>query len=137
METQRQDEASYQLTVDGKVLPFIFNKKEGGKFGSEGSKTRPGNMLPQHAHGGPPMVDDLTLEGEQVPDRDRALVEWLKSRRGRARAHVVETILDENGNAWGRGDDWSGVFAGIDTGGHDANSSDPKPFTVEIETDGD
>jgi hypothetical protein len=137
LEVQRQDEASYQLTVDGKVLPFIFKKKDGGKFGSDGSKSRPGNMLPERAHGGPKTVEDLTLESEQVPRRDRELIEWLKDVRGSARAHVVETILDGNGDAWGRGDDWTGVFAEIDTGGGDANSSAPKDFSVMIETDGE
>ncbi|HVQ60378.1 MAG TPA: hypothetical protein VMS60_15870 [Solirubrobacterales bacterium] len=137
MDTQRQDQAEIHVVVDGKPTPFVFKKKDGGKFGSEGSKTFPGGMRPQKAHGGPAVVEDVSFEAEFVPARDHAEIQRMKQRRGKGKAKANEIILDEDGNAWGQGDDWSGILSGIDTGSYDSSSSEPKSFTIEIETDGE
>lgn len=135
-DTQRQDQGSVQLTVDGKEAPMVFNKRDGGKTDSEGQKTHPGNMLRQKAHGGPQTIEDLTLEGEFVPARDNDFIQWLKSRCGKGKAGVVENILDVDGNVWGRGDSWTGILKSVSTGTYDSSSSAPKAFVIEVETDG-
>src|SRR5690349_15254307 len=111
--TQRSDQSSVSLSVEGKDAPFVFNKKTGGKADSEGSKSFPGGMRPQKAHGGPQVVEDLTLEGEFVPGRDNDFIQWLKSVRGWGVANAAEHALDRQGNVWGQIGSWVGVLKSV------------------------
>lgn len=135
-DTLRQDEGTVALTVDGRPMPFLFQKKSGGKVGSEGSKTPPGGMLPKRAHGGIQDIEDLTLEGETVPSRDNEQLQWLKSRVGKGRFGAVEHALDAEGNVIGVVNRYTGVVSAVDLGDYDATSSDPRMFIVECECDG-
>lgn len=136
VETTRQDQANVSLTVDGQPTPFLFQKRSGGKTGSEGSKTPPGAMQPKRAHGGIQDIEDLSLEGEFVPSRDNATIQRLKARVGKGRAGVTENILDVDGNVIGVLNNWAGVLSSLDTGQYDATSSEPRMFVIEVECDG-
>jgi hypothetical protein len=135
--TLRQDQATCALTVEGRELPFVFNKRGGGEFDSEESKTRPAGGRRQVAHGGAPTVENVTLTAEFVPARDHADIQFLKKVRGWAEAGVVENYLDANGSVLAVGDTWTGVVKRVNTGSYDANSSDPREFEIEISTHGD
>ncbi len=135
-DTLRQDQASCTLTVDGREMPFVFNKRDGGEISPEGSKTFPGGGRTQRAHGGPATVENVTLNGEMVPDRDLAEIKFLESRSGKGDCSVVENILDVNGAVIGRSDSWTGKLGRVNTGSYDANSSDPREFEIEVETHG-
>ena len=132
----RQDQASISLTVGGRQVSFIFNRREGGQVTSEESKTFPGGGRPQKAHGGPQTVENITLAGEFVPESDHEDVRYLRSVAGRARAIVSEQLLDVDGAAFGRPDTWTGVLMSVHSGDYDANSADPREIEVEISTDG-
>lgn len=133
-DTLRQDEANCTLTVDGRDMPFLFMKRSGGKVDSEGSKSFPGSMTPQKAHGGPQTIEDVTLEGEFVPARDNEQIQWLKSRAGKGNAHVNENGLDVDGNVILPGvNNWSGILKSIDPGAYDASTSDPRMVVIEVE----
>lgn len=134
--TTRQDQASVSLTVDGRQSPSLFQKRSGGKVGSEGSKTAPGGMQPKVAHGGIQDIEDLTLEGEFVPSRDNEYIQWLKTRVGKGRISASELLLDVDGNAIETVARWTGMLSSLDTGGYDATSSDPRMFVIEAEVDG-
>jgi hypothetical protein len=135
--TQRQDQASCSLTVNGRELPFVFNKRDGGMVDSEESKTFPGGGRKQQAHTGSATVENVTLTGEMVPDRDHDDVKWLKSLIGsEPEAGVVENALDANGAAYRVLDSWTGLLKSVNTGNYDANSSDPREFEVEVSTHG-
>ena len=134
--TTRQDQASVSLTVDGKPCPFLFQKRSGGAIKGTGSKTFPGGQSPQAAHGGLVEIEDLTMEGEFVPSRDHDYIEWLKTRVLKARVSVTEHIIDIDGNDNGIIARWTGVLSGLDTGGYDATSPDPRMFVVDVEADG-
>src|SRR4249919_1994304 len=134
--TLLQDQASSTLTVGGREIKFVFNKRDGGEAKIEGSKTPPGGGRSEKAHGGRQTVDDLTLIGEFVPDRDHADVQFLKTQRGKAPASVVENGLDADGNVFIRLNGWTGVVSGVSTGNYDAKSSAPREIVVEVETDG-
>jgi hypothetical protein len=134
LDTLRQDQANCSLAVDGRDMPFRFAKRSGGKFDSEGSKTFPGSMEGQRPHGGLQITEDVTLEGECVPSRDNANLQWLKSRRGKGEAHVSEDGLDVDGNVIVPGiNDWSGVLKSVDLGDYDSSSSETRKFMIEIE----
>lgn len=135
-ETQRQDEANVSLTVDNRPAPFLFQKKSGGKIGSEGSKTAPGAMQPKVAHGGIIDIENGTFEFEFVPARDNAYLQSLKTRVGKARTNGSEHILDVDGNVIGTLNNFTGVLSSLDTGQYDATSSDPRMGTLELELDG-
>lgn len=136
-ETNRQDQANISLTVDGRPCPFLFQKRSGGKVGGEGSKTAPGAMAPKVAHGGIQDIEDLTLEGEFVPARDDAYVQWLKSRVMKGRFGAVENLLDVDGAVIKPGvNRWGGILAAFATGDYDATSSDPRMLVLECECDG-
>jgi hypothetical protein len=136
-DTQRQDQANVHLAVDGKDCSFLFQKRSGGKTSAEGSKSFPGAMKPQKAHGGPPTVEDVTLEFEFVPNRDDDEIQRLKGRVGKGDCAASEDLLDDDGNVLRSGiNHWTGVFQEIDTGDYDASSSDTRVGTVMIETDG-
>jgi hypothetical protein len=136
LDTLRQDEGTCSLTVDGRALPFVFSKRSGGKVGSEGSKTFPGAMRPQKAHGGSATIEDVTLEGEFVPSRDNEQIQWLKTRAGKGAAGVVENGLDVDGNVIATLNRWTGVLASVDPGDYDASSSTPRMFAIDVEADG-
>lgn len=134
--TTRQDQASVSLTVDERKSPSLFQKRSGGKVGSEGSKTAPGGMQPKVAHGGIQDIEDITLEGEFVPSRDNEYIQWLKTRVGKGRINASELLLDVDGNTLETVDRWTGMLSSLDTGGYDATSSDPRMFVIECEVDG-
>lgn len=136
METQRQDQSSCTVTVDGRELPFVFNKLDGGMVDSEESKTFPGGMRPQKAHGGPQTVENTTLTFEFVPERDNDTIQWLKTRSGKGDAGVVENRLDRDGNVAGIINNFTGVLKSVNTGTYDAGSSDPREGEIEISTHG-
>lgn len=136
-DTLRQSDASCALTVDGKEMPFVFQKRSGGKADSEGgSKTYPGAAGPQKAHGGLPTVEDVTLEGEFVPDRDNTQIQWLKQRVTKGDVGVVENSLDRDGNVIGVLNRYTGILKSVDTGDYDATSADPRMFVIEVEAHG-
>lgn len=132
----RQDQASVSLTVDGVKLPFIFNRREGGQVTADSSKTFPGGMRPQKAHGGPSTIDDVTLAGEFVPQQDHELLKWLETRVGKSSAVASEQLLDVDGRSFGEPDIWTGKLMSISTGEYDASSGDPRELSVGISTDG-
>ena len=135
-DTLRQDQASCSVTVDSRELPFVFSKRDGGEASSEGSKTFPGGGRSQKAHGGQQTAEDVTLSFEFVPDRDQADIQFMKGRRGKGNASVVENGLDADGNVFGRLNGWTGKLKTVNTGTYDANSSDVREGMIEIETDG-
>lgn len=136
-DTLRQDQASCSLTVDGREMPFVFNKRDGGKIGPEGAgKTFPGGGRTQRAHGGPTSVEDVTLVGEMVPARDLADLKFLESRSGKGNCSVTENGLDADGNVFARLGGWTGKLGDVDLGNYDANSATPREFTVMVETHG-
>jgi len=135
-ETNRQDQANVSLTINGRTAPFLFQKKSGGKVGSEGSKTAPGAMQPKVAHGGIVDIEDGTFEFEFVPLRDNEYIQWLKTQVGKARASGTEHILDRDGNVNGTLNNLTGVLSSLDTGQYDATSSDPRMGALELELDG-
>jgi hypothetical protein len=134
--TLRQDHASVSFTVDGRPLPFLFQKRSGGKVGSEGSKTPPGAMQPKVAHGGIQDIEDGTYEFEFVPARDNETAQWLKSRAGKGRFGSVENMLDVDGNVLGVIERRTGVVSAVHLGDYDATSSDPRMGVIETENDG-
>lgn len=136
LDTQRQDQANISLGVDGRAAPFLFQKKSGGKIGSEGSKTSPGAMQPKVAHGGIVDIEDGTFEFEFVPARDNTYLQWLKTRVGKGRATGAEHILDTEGNINGTLNNFTGILSSLDTGQYDATSSDPRMGALELELDG-
>lgn len=134
--TLRQDQASVSFTVDGRPLPFLFQKRSGGKIGSEGSKTPPGAMQPKVAHGGIQDIEDGTYEFEFVPARDNDTAQWLKTRAGKGRFGSVENMLDMDGNVLEVIERRTGVVSAVHLGDYDATSSDPRMGVVETENDG-
>jgi hypothetical protein len=135
-DTLRQDQASCTLTVDGREMPFVFNKREGGAIAPEGSKTFPGGGRSQQAHGGPVTVENVMLGAEIVPSRDLADLKFLESRSGKGNCSVVENGLDADGNVFGRLNSWTGKLGKVETGSYDANTGEPRSLDVEIETHG-
>jgi hypothetical protein len=135
-DTQRQDQANISLNIGSRPMPFLFQKKSGGKIGSEGSKTSPGAMQPKKAHGGIVDIEDGAFEFEFVPDRDKETIQWLKTQVGKARANGSEHILDTDGNVNGTLNNFTGIFSELDTGQYDATSSEPRMGALTLELDG-
>jgi len=135
---QRQDQAGVTLTVNGRELPFLFNKRDGGEVDSETGKSRPAGGKREEAHGGPKTVEDVTLNGEMNPDRDHETLQWLKSLIGsEPEAGVVESALDGNNNPYRVINTWTGILKRVNTGEYDANSSDLREFEIEVTTHGE
>ena len=136
--TQRQDQSSCTVTINGRELPMVFNKRDGGTVDSPESKTFPGAGRKQRAHTGSAEVENVTLNGEMVPDRDHETLQWLKQLIGtEPEAGVVENALDANGAAYRVLNTWTGLLKSVNTGQYDANSSDPREFEIEISTHGE
>ena len=134
--TLRQDQASVSFTVDGRPLPFLFQKRSGGKVGGEGSKTAPGGMQPKTAHGGIQDIEDGTYEFEFKPNRDDEVAQWLKSRVMKGRFSAVENMLDVDGNVIKVINRWTGMVSALHLGDYDATSADPRVGVLETENDG-
>jgi|GEM_PF-3748896 len=136
--TQLSNQASCTLTVNGREYSFVFNKRDGGMVDSEESKTFPGGGRKQRAHLGQATVENVTLTGEMVPDRDHEEIIALKALIGfEPEASVVENAIDANGVAYRVLNTWTGLLKSVNTGNYDAGSSDPREFEVEISTHGE
>lgn len=134
--TARQDQGSVTLTVDDRKIPIVFKKRDGGATDSEESKSFPGGMSKQKAHGGPQTVDNVTLTFEFIPEVHDSILRWMRTRAGGGDALAIEQNLDRNGNAFGKPTRYTGVLKKVDTGNYDAASSDPREGSLEISTDG-
>lgn len=134
--TNKQEDANISLSVAGRDCPFKFQKRTGGKIGSNSSKTIPGGQEPAVSHGGSQELEDLTLEAEMIPSRDDAYIQFLKPIVGKARAAAAEHLLDTNGQVLETLNRWGGTLTELDTGNYDATSSDPRMISLTVETDG-
>lgn len=134
-ETTGQNQAVISLSVDGRQLPFKFQKRSGGKYTTAGSKTVPGGVEPMVAHGGIREREDLTLEFELVPSRDLATIKWLKSRVSKGDIRGEEHLLDVEGNVLDVIDEFTGKLSEFDPGTYDATSSDRRTETLVCELD--
>jgi hypothetical protein len=134
-ETTGQNQAVISLSVDGRQLPFKFQKRSGAKYGSSGSKTPPGGVDPMVAHGGIREREDLTLEFELVPSRDLATIKWLEKRVSKGDIAGEEHLLDKEGNVLDVYDSFTGVLSEFDPGNYDATSADRRTCTVTCELD--
>jgi hypothetical protein len=136
LETNRQDQANISMTIGGRPMPFLFQKKSGGKVTAEGSKTAPGAMQPKVAHGGIQEIEDGSFEFEFVPARDHETIQWLLPRVGKERATGAEHILDAEGNVLDTLRNFQGSFDGLDTGQYDATSAEPRMGAIDLTLDG-
>ena len=134
-ETTAQNQAVISLSVDGRQVPFKFQKRSGGKYSTAGSKTPPGGVEPMVAHGGIREREDLTTEWELVPSRDLAFIKWLKTRVSKGDIRGEEHLLDKEGNVLDVLDEFAGVLTEFDPGPYDATSSDRRSCTLVCELD--
>ncbi|HUB99097.1 MAG TPA: hypothetical protein VMS11_04670 [Solirubrobacterales bacterium] len=135
VETTGQNQAVISLSVDGRQLPFKFQKRSGGKYGSSGSKTVPGGVDGMVAHGGIREREDLTLEFELVPSRDLPTIKFLENRVSKGDIAGEEHLLDKEGNVLDVYDSFTGVLSEFDPGQYDATSSDRRMCTIVCELD--
>lgn len=135
--TVRQDQGNVTLTVDGREIPIVFKKRDGGEVDSQESKSYPGGMAGEHAHGGAQTVGNVTLGFEFRPSVHDPIIRFLKSRVGKGECVCVEQPLDVDGNAFGRPQTWKGKLKKTHSGDYDANSSDPRDGELEISTHGE
>lgn len=134
--THGQNGSIVNLTVEGRRMPMVFSRREGGGTTAEISTSFPGGALPAVAVTAPATVEEITLNGHFVPARDHDTIRWLKSRTGRAECSIGEQMIDIDGRAFGRPDTWTGLLQSVHSGDYDANSSDPREFTIVVTPDG-
>lgn len=135
VETTGQNQAVISLSVDGRQLPFKFQKRSGAKYGSSGNKSVPGGVEPMVAHGGIREREDLTLEFELVPSRDLTTINWLKTRVSKGDVAGEEHLEDKEGNVLDVYDSFTGVLSEFDPGNYDATSSDRRTCILVCELD--
>lgn len=130
----RQDQRRVTLTVDG-VSYGVWDTKGGGTVDSEELKHRKGGMGAQRALGGPQTVENLTLaklvEPEVWPE-----IRVLRGRVGKGDCTCTEQPLDDDGNAFGPPDVYTGKLKSVKSPDHDANSADAAMVELEISTNG-
>jgi len=89
------------VKVDGVNLG-VFDVMTGGESDSDEFKYRPGGMAPVIALGGVVTVGQLIVNRLYQLNRDHQNIHWLLSRVGKGNVVVTKTILDPDGNAFGK-----------------------------------
>ncbi len=132
----RFSEAQFRvtLTVDG-VNYGTWDKKTGGKSGSNTGAFPPGGLGDPEVISGPKVVDQLTLNRAYRPtDHDNAAA--LLAAVGKGQCVVKQLPLDADGNAYGSPIVWNGLLASVQIPDHDSTSSNPAMLEVMIQTGG-
>lgn len=129
----RADQQRVTLTVAG-VSYGVFDKKSGGLSDSEELKYRKGGMGPERTFGGPGMTENVTISKIVEGAAGWAEIRALRQQRGRGACTCVVQALDDDGNAIGQPDVYTGILKSVSSPDHDSNSADAAEVTVEIST---
>lgn len=130
-------EVKASVTFRGEVRDLgTFDTWEGGDITADNTKHRRGGMGPQVAVPGPATVEDVTITRDYDPPRDHQHAHWLSSAVGKARVIATKSVLDEDGNAFGRPLVIRGILVGYNHPGHDSDSGDTAFVGIVISPDG-
>lgn len=114
----------------------IFDKKTGGEVDSDIYKYKPGGMRKQRSLGGSKNTGDLTLTRNYVLELDHGPSIFLSDWVGRAKCTVSQTMMDIDGNPYGKPTVWVGYLKTVTFPEHDSESSDPAMLEVVVSPDG-
>ena len=126
-----QSDSLITVTIDGKPIG-IFDSRTGGEVDADGLAVRHTGEGLKLAATRRFTVGDITVSREKERDRDHALAQQLKTRVGKAKMVVSDQPLDEDGNAWGKPDIWTGILKTVNGGDSSADSTDAKELELTM-----
>lgn len=109
-----------------------FDSLSGGEVDSEETKFWPGGLSQQLSLGGRRSVNNVTVGRLYDLARDHQNVAWLFGGVGKANVTVAKTVLDVDGNAYGRPIVYKGTLKQVTLPDHDSESSDAAMFELEV-----
>jgi hypothetical protein len=124
-------------TFDGVGDTGTWGSNDGGDIGGDATKDRPGGALFEVSYGGPPTVDDLTLERTWNSARDRPILAALfNARLVNAEGSVSLQELDTRMVAVGTPIVFRAVLIGIRVPKADSNSTDTQRWGITASVNG-
>jgi hypothetical protein len=114
----------------------VFDAMTGGETDSTDTKHHSGGMGPEEALGGPATTSNTVISRSFRPVRDHPLRKRLRPKCGVKRMRVKRQILDEDGNAFGEPEVFSGILKRVDPINEvDSDSGDAAMLEIEMSTD--
>lgn len=128
----RADQFLITVSVDGEDLG-IFDKLTGGEVESEETKYRPGGMQPHVSLGGAKTVANVVVSRMLLTTDN---LHALYAKCGRAGMVVSRSLMDDNGNAFGRPLVYSGKLQRVAPPEVDSEGSDAALLELECAPSG-
>lgn len=129
----REDLRHVTVKVGGRDIG-TFQTKTGGNADSDEVKNRPGGVPGQESLGGPPMVENVTVSRVYKIARDRPLLNFLLSSRGKADMEIIDQGLDADYNAFQAPIVYKGTLKSVNNPDANSNSNDPASLELEQTT---
>lgn len=130
----RQQQARLTLTLDGVSLG-VWDDRTGGDTDSNSTQYFLGGMGPRISLGGQQQVNNVIVQ-VLFTDAIQARSKWIVSRVGKGKLTVSEQPLDDDGNALGEPNVWTGRLKRAKVPERGANNNNAAQFEVELEVDG-
>lgn len=127
---ERQDNVRLTVSVDGRRLG-VWEDRKGGAMDSSSTVYPRGGMGPRQVLGGRQEPAPVTLT-RLVDDEARSYKKWLKATAGKGRAVVTEQELDDEQNALGDPEVWSGQVKMVSTSDRAADSAAAETIDMEV-----
>jgi hypothetical protein len=137
--TQAVTQSRWRLTVSIEGNDFgVWDKKTGGRVGSNVLMYSPGGMAPQVALTGTKTTDAIQLQRIYDLPRDHDNITALYDAVGGGKCVVKQTPLDKDGNAYGgRGAIvWTGLLQDVSSPDVDSTANTEALVTITIAPNG-
>ncbi|GAB3867383.1 hypothetical protein GCM10028801_41250 [Nocardioides maradonensis] len=126
-----QNNSRITVFIDGNPIG-VFDKRTGGEVDADGLEIRHTGEGPKLSATRRQTYGDVVVTREYERERDHDLCRGLKPRAGRAQMVVSEQLLDDDGNAWGTPDTYTGILKTVNGGDADAASTDAKDLELTM-----
>lgn len=129
--SQRQ----YLVSLSGLpgTQPSYFMTKTGGNTSSDSSKVYGGGSKVPEIVTGIPETENVTVGRAYDPDRDQAVLAFLRDKVGTWTTTIIVVETDRDYNSLNKGTTYSGsVLVGITEPDFESSSGDPAAFELEF-----
>lgn len=130
MAGDRQNSVRITAKVDGVDLG-IFEDRSGGESDSDGQPYQLGGLGGPRALGGAPVFSNLIIK-RLMDDQARGYIKWLRGRAGKGQMVVTELPINDDGEAIGEPEVWTGELKRVAPPDRSAESSTGAQLDLEM-----
>lgn len=137
----RENQSRLTVMLDNVNLG-VWDNKTGGDQDSNSTQYFLGGMGPRISLGGTVQVSNVVLQALQMnsPQPNGAQIEankkFILSRVGKGEVTVTEQPVDDEGDAFGQAEQWTGKLKRAKLADVNSQGNNAKLFEIEVEVDG-